>query len=679
MPVHVNSDDASTQLPEIQGYRLLRLINHGGMSTVYLGEQLALSREVAIKVMMPQALADEVSRRRFENEVRTIARLEHPNVVRIHELGRTRDGLPFYTMPYLSRGHLGQRKFVDEQGIPDEAKVRETAHALFAALEYAHSRGVVHRDVKAENVLFDEAERPLLADFGIALRRGFGPRVTAAGMAVGSTAYMAPEQARGEEVDGRADLYSLGVVIWEMLTGQLPFRAADALSMAVMHAQDPIPKLPPHLRHWQRFMNRALAKNPDQRFQDVTQMRGAMDAIRPRRQFPQLMRVTAALRKKRVARALAVAAVASAIAVTVGTSVGLFDRSSDGEFFRADTQPASPAVSPAVTVRADPTEAMLEPLPEAPLQRTLERARAQLEQRKLTAPEGDNAYATALEAWHADSTNPEVQQVIAAVTDAIAEELVRNLGEGNDTRARDYYMRAQNLARQTGGTGAGALTRLQERTTQTLQARMEDAVERFDRKAAQRTARVAKDFGLPAAVTRRFTAQAEEIPRQGQTMPGDPARGVFREGEDGAIVIGRRPVDRGDYGRFVEATRRASSLCRERVSPLRMLAPRDWKSPGFEQGASDPVVCVSMADAEAYARWYSAQTGHRYRVPTASEARQVASDISGRNVSLWLRDCGRTCVQRQVGGPSWRSKQLMRPLDADRGYDDVGFRLVREL
>jgi serine/threonine-protein kinase PpkA len=212
MPVHVNSDDASTQLPEIQGYRLLRLINHGGMSTVYLGEQLALTREVAIKVMMPQALADEVSRRRFENEVRTIARLEHPNVVRIHELGRTRDGLPFYTMPYLSRGHLGQRKFVDEHGIPDEAKVRETAHALFAALEYAHSRGVVHRDVKAENVLFDEAERPLLADFGIALRRGFGPRVTAAGMAVGSTAYMAPEQARGEEVDGRADLYSLGAV-----------------------------------------------------------------------------------------------------------------------------------------------------------------------------------------------------------------------------------------------------------------------------------------------------------------------------------------------------------------------------------------------------------------------------------------------------------------------------------
>ena len=99
--------------------------------------------------------------------------------------------------------------------------------------------------------------------------------MTAAGLAVGSTAYMAPEQARGEDVDGRADLYSLGVLLWEMLTGRLPFEAADALSMAVMHAQDPIPKLPPHLRHWQRFMNRALTKQAAHRFQDAAQMADA--------------------------------------------------------------------------------------------------------------------------------------------------------------------------------------------------------------------------------------------------------------------------------------------------------------------------------------------------------------------------------------------------------------------
>ena len=216
-------------LPEIAGYALSRVIGDGGMSTVYLGEQQSLGREVAIKVMLPEALADEVSRRRFENEARTIARLEHPHIVGIFEVGRTRGGLPYYAMPYLARGHLGQREFTQDGHEHGHARVRSILRALLSALDYAHARGVVHRDVKAENVLFDEAERPLLADFGIALRRGFGPRVTTAGMAVGSTAYMAPEQARGEEVDARADLYSVGVLAWEMLTGKLPYMAGDAL------------------------------------------------------------------------------------------------------------------------------------------------------------------------------------------------------------------------------------------------------------------------------------------------------------------------------------------------------------------------------------------------------------------------------------------------------------------
>ena len=256
------SDNAdSSGLPEIAGYRLLRVINHGGMSTVYLARQHALGRDVAIKVMSPQALTDEVSRRRFENEVRTIARLEHPHVVRIHEVGRTLDGLPYYAMPYMARGHLGQRDYSKS-----ERRAVEITMTLLSVLAYAHARNIVHRDVKAENVLFDDADRPLLADFGIALRKDWGgARMTATGLAVGSTAYMAPEQARGEVVDGRADLYALGVLLWEMLTGKLPYEAVDALSMAVMHAQDPIPKLPAHLAHWQHFMNRALAKQPSHR------------------------------------------------------------------------------------------------------------------------------------------------------------------------------------------------------------------------------------------------------------------------------------------------------------------------------------------------------------------------------------------------------------------------------
>src|SRR5690554_5578160 len=278
------SPTTATPMPEVTGYRLLRVIAEGATSVVYLAEQEALGRQVALKVMRPDALEDEVSRRRFENEIRTIGRLDHPHIVGIHHIGRTADGLPYYAMPYLSHGHLRQRDF---RG--DEARVREVLRGLLSALSYAHGRGVIHRDVKAENVLFDASGKPLLADFGIALRRGYGSRVTSAGLAVGSTAYMAPEQARGEEVDPRADLYSVGVLAWEMLAGGLPYQAQDALAMAVKHARDPVPRLPRGLRHWQRFMDRALAKGPLKRFHDAADMLLALEQVPqpgPRRHLP---------------------------------------------------------------------------------------------------------------------------------------------------------------------------------------------------------------------------------------------------------------------------------------------------------------------------------------------------------------------------------------------------------
>jgi serine/threonine-protein kinase PpkA len=141
----VSSRTLDNDRPQADGYRIIKVIGHGGMSTVYLADQSSLGRKVALKVMLPEALADEVSRGRFENEAHTIARLQHPHIVGIHEVGRTRDGLPFYSMPYLSRGHLAQRNL---RG--DQPRVAGILRVLLQALDYAHVRGVVHRDVKAE-------------------------------------------------------------------------------------------------------------------------------------------------------------------------------------------------------------------------------------------------------------------------------------------------------------------------------------------------------------------------------------------------------------------------------------------------------------------------------------------------------------------------------------------------
>ncbi|GHE28379.1 protein kinase [Vulcaniibacterium thermophilum] len=651
-------------LPEIPGYRLLREASQGGMSTIYLAQQTALGREVAVKVMRPEALADEVSRRRFENEARTIARLDHPHIVRIYEVGRTRDGQLYYSMPYLPRGHLGQRRFVRE-GSTDEASVIAIARALLDALEYAHGRGVIHRDVKAENVLFDERGKPLLVDFGIALRRGYGARVTTAGLAVGSTAYMAPEQARGEDVDGRADLYSLGVLIFEMLTGHLPYQAEDALSMAVKHVRDPIPRLPPQLAHWQPFVNRALAKEPDQRFQNAAEMRDALGAVERRRRWSRLLpwrrapRAGAPGRARWIALAVAVWLAGGAIA---WYAIDTGDRE---EFLRVGTAETAPPPSD------DPIDAMLAPPPEAPVKRAIAEARQHLAQRNLTTPVVGNAYVSTLSAWHLDSADPDVHALIGDLTDALAAEAARLLREGDPRRALEYFESARTLLLQTGSMDSPAQGRLRAEVVKAVKAYV-------DERAAdggiepERVRALARQFDLSPDQTRKLLASAQA------TRARNADKGAAPRPEPGGFQVAPRPVSRAEYARFAEATGRPAALCRERASLLRIVAPRHWRAPGFSQGDNEPVVCVSYADAEAYAAWYSQQTGHRYRLPSAMQARQRAAEISGRDISLWLRDCGEDCAQRKAVGASWRNNASERTLAAGRGYDDVGFRLVRE-
>ncbi len=663
-------------MPEIAGYRLSRVIGNGGMSTVYLGEQVSLEREVAIKVMLPEALADEVSRRRFENEARTIARLEHPHIVGIFEIGRTRDGLPYYAMPFLSHGHLGLRTFDDDIG---PARARHVLDALLAALDYAHARGVVHRDVKAENVLFDEAERPLLADFGIALRR-FGPRVTTAGMAVGSTAYMAPEQARGEEVDARADLYSVGVLAWEMLTGRLPFMAGDALSMAVMHAQDPIPKLPRHLRHWQRFFHKALAKSPSMRFRNAQQMREALGRVPRRSGQPLTLAVTRSRRMvDRIRRWPKTAWVAVVLIAAATTGLALRQgESGPASFFRSPAVAGTsglpvPGATPGVAVIGDQGNAMLRPLPGLSAEGLVAAAEQQLQAHNLTAPSGGNAYDSVLAAWKADPTHPRLAALTNGLFDAFGDEAEHRLRTGDDRRAVDYLLHASKLAARTQQQDSVAMARVRSRVAKAIGARIEQAMAKLDRPAAMRAIDSARALGLDAATIATLTSQAQRIPQTGDRLAGD---GMHIG--DRMLALSPRDVSRGEYAQFASATSRPAAMCRERTSLLRILAPRSWQSPGYPQSPQHAVVCVSSSDADAYARWLGQRTGHRYRLPTATEARALPGGGGAKSVAEWLSECGADCRQRLSAGQSWRGASGTKPLDATRGYDDVGFRLVRD-
>ena len=670
--------------PDIPGYRLLRILGHGGMSTVYLGHQLSLGREVAIKLMRQEALTDEIGRRRFENEARTIARLDHPHIVHIHEVGRTKEGQPYHVMPVLPRGHLGKRNLTG-----DESRVREILEALLSALAFAHSRGVIHRDVKAENVLFDEAERPMLTDFGIALRRGYGSRVTTAGVAVGSTAYMAPEQARATEVDLRADLYSLGVLAWEMLVGQLPYKAEDGLSMALKHVQDPIPRLPPHLGQWQRFFDRALAKSPIERFVDAQDMLQAMRRV-PHAKYQPLRVAYARVRAGIGAKQMLFIAMIAAVCIGAIALMGLLDQRSAerrlagiAEIIDGSGTPITAASGLDPTrgaPEADPTDSMLRAAPESAAQPFVAAAEQQLQQRRLISPPGDNAYDSLMAGWRTDPSHPGLSAVSARLLEALGNETEQRLRKDEDAVVRDLVSRMQRLADEDRARGVAAMTQLRKRLNATLSTRMDQAQAKADRTAAQRLVASAKTLGMDSAQIAVLQRRASKIAQPGDRVADNIGDMTLVEAGGKVVAVSRASVSRDDYAAFAKATQRQPALCRERASLLRVLAPRTWEAPGFKQPNSASVVCVSWQDAEAYARWHSQRGKYRYRLPTAAEAQAASRSDNGKAVAEWLNDCaGGSCARRMTAGRSWRGAGGGRPLDAVRGYDDVGFRLVREL
>jgi serine/threonine protein kinase len=258
-------------------YQIVRELGRGGMGVVYLGHDPAIERPVAIKTLRASpelpAEAREQCRRRFMREAKAAGRLNHAHIVSVYDVGTDGPtGSAFIAMEYLPGATLQVLLEQEPRLSPDRAL--EITRQLAEALAYAHSKGVIHRDIKAANVMFDQAGRAKLADFGIA--RLDDSRLTRTGQVLGSPQTMAPEQVEGGEVDARTDLFSLGVLLYRMLTGEPPFRANDlnTLFYQILHV-DPVPattlnqELPPDLDPVVRTL---LAKSPDDRYQDASQL-----------------------------------------------------------------------------------------------------------------------------------------------------------------------------------------------------------------------------------------------------------------------------------------------------------------------------------------------------------------------------------------------------------------------
>src|SRR5690349_5827366 len=228
----------------IPGYEILRSLGAGGMSTVYLALQRSLDRKVAIKVMRrsgDSASADVVqAEKRFLLEGRMMAKLPHRNIVAVYDIVSKED-MSYISMEYLDGGTLADRM---KTGL-SLAEAVSVVVQIGSALDFAHSHSVVHRDLKPANIMFRDAATPVLTDFGIArYQDGSATRLTQTGMLVGTPTYMSPEQINGQPVDGRADLYSLGILFYEMLAGVPPFRGDTPIAVLMAHLTQQPPPLP---------------------------------------------------------------------------------------------------------------------------------------------------------------------------------------------------------------------------------------------------------------------------------------------------------------------------------------------------------------------------------------------------------------------------------------------------
>lgn len=259
---------------QIPGYRIIRKINQGGMSTVYLAIQMSVGRIVALKVMNPSLTSDPAFSERFQREATIVGQLSHPNIVAIYDIGRSGD-LNYIAMDYLPGGSVHDKMI---NGLTGEEALKVTKE-IANALDHAHEKGYIHRDIKPENILFRADNSAVLSDFGVAKGIVGVSRMTHVGTVVGTPHYMSPEQARGQPVDSRSDLYSLGVVFFEMLTGSLPYQGEDAVTIALKHISAPIPKLPIQYQAYQKLLERFLAKDPNNRFQSGNEVSVVIDQL----------------------------------------------------------------------------------------------------------------------------------------------------------------------------------------------------------------------------------------------------------------------------------------------------------------------------------------------------------------------------------------------------------------
>lgn len=266
-------------IPEQIGRYIIKTeLGRGGMATVYRAYDPSFDREVAIKILPREMLHDPQFRARFEREIKLVASLEHPAIVPVYDVGDI-EGQPYYVMRYMTGGSLSDLIAKGKFTIQETAAI---ISKIAQGLAYAHRKNVVHRDLKPDNILFDENGSPFISDFGIAKLAESGGSLTGSGV-IGTPAYMSPEQAQGKDVDGRSDVYGLGVIIYQMLTGHQPYSADTPMGVVVKHITEPVPEILKDMPHLppevDELIKTAMAKDKTKRYENTIELAKALNKI----------------------------------------------------------------------------------------------------------------------------------------------------------------------------------------------------------------------------------------------------------------------------------------------------------------------------------------------------------------------------------------------------------------
>lgn len=434
---------------EIPGYKIQHRVGQGGMASVYLATQESLDRLVVLKILdVNGPIASETLIERFLSEGRIVATLNHPCIITIFDIGIANDSL-YISMEYIEGGDLKTR--MELPITPDDAL--DYIAKIGSGLDAAHKMGVVHRDIKPGNIMFRDPDTPLITDFGIAKQTdGIDNDLTATGLFLGSPNYVSPEQADGIEIDGRADIYSLGCMFYEMLAGKKPYAAATVFDVIIQHKQSPVPVFEDGLEEFQPLLNKMMAKNRDQRFEDAATMVESINKLqRKRKSSPTIIDfdTTGAIPPDRAEQKST--QILNILLLLLMTSGGIFgtlqyaESRMNDDSSRLDKVPTTivmPENIPSENITddvSDPAKAHVK-MSEDVLQALHWLGKKSLEEYRLTQPSEDSAYYYFSRLLEADPADKVAAAGLLNIADRYAYLAERSILNGDSNKAHAYIM-----------------------------------------------------------------------------------------------------------------------------------------------------------------------------------------------------------------------------------------------